>query len=67
MREEQVNGIKGGIVVSKKVEEEQLTKEIENEKKEPITQKEALDGCVGCSAFGCLPFALGIALIIKVL
>ncbi|MGM0843919.1 MAG: hypothetical protein ACQEUT_02995 [Bacillota bacterium] len=51
----------------KNIEEEQLPKGMENEKKEPITQKEALDGCVGCSAFGCLPFAFGIALIIKVL
>ena len=29
-----------------------------NEEKEPITQKEFLDGCVGCSSLGCLPFAV---------
>ncbi|WP_187445034.1 hypothetical protein [Rossellomorea vietnamensis] len=51
--------------MSKISEETQLPKDIENDKEEPITQKEALDGCAGCSAFGCLPFALGIALIIK--
>ncbi|MGF2616306.1 hypothetical protein ACQUWN_11960 [Rossellomorea aquimaris] len=53
--------------MQRNIEEKQLPKEIENQKKEPITQKEALDGCVGCSSFGCLPFAFGIALIIKLL
>jgi hypothetical protein len=30
----------------------------ENEKKEEIEQKEFLDGCIGCSSLGCLPFVL---------
>ncbi|MGD6966339.1 hypothetical protein ACQCVP_07920 [Rossellomorea vietnamensis] len=51
--------------MSKIIEATQLPNDIENDEEEPITQKEALDGCAGCSAIGCLPFALGIALIIK--
>ncbi|WP_458413249.1 hypothetical protein ACNQFZ_21135 [Schinkia sp. CFF1] len=39
----------------------------ENEEKEPITEKEFLDGCVGCSSLGCLPFAVVcIAFIVRV-
>lgn len=34
---------------------EQLT---ENKEKEPISQKEFFDGCIGCSSLGCLPFTV---------
>ncbi|MEQ6378184.1 hypothetical protein RZN22_19255 [Bacillaceae bacterium S4-13-58] len=46
-------------------EQEQPPNKAENEDKEPITQKEFLDGCVGCSSLGCLPIAaVFIALIV---
>lgn len=42
--------------------------EIEEKEKEPLTQKEFLDGCVGCSSIGCLPFAIVfLVLIVKIM
>lgn len=39
----------------------------DNEEKKPITEKEFLDGCVGCSSFGCLPFVVVfIVLMVKI-
>jgi hypothetical protein len=38
----------------------------EQEEKEPITEKEVLDGCFGCSALGCLPLVLVVVVTIVI-
>lgn len=53
--------------MAKDNEKEQSGIETESGEKEPITQKEFLDGCVGCSSLGCLPFAgVFIAVIVNI-
>jgi hypothetical protein len=44
--------------LAKDTKQEQSPNETVYDEKEPITQKEFLDGCVGCSSLGCLPFAV---------